>query len=56
MTPLFIRTILSNWRFSRMMKSYDREIAEARKAHRQVRPLLNKKRAFVEACLRGEAA
>ena len=52
-TPLFIRTIISNWRFSRMMKSYDRRIAEARSKHRAVKPIMEDKAAFLHSALRG---
>ena len=51
--PLFIRTIIANWRFRRMMRPYDRQIEKARAKHKAVKPIMAAKSDFLHAALEG---
>lgn len=50
-----IRQAVASWRFRRLTRPIDRQIAEARKKHQPVKHLLAAKTSLVHAALRGEA-
>jgi hypothetical protein len=51
--PRWFKTWLTRQRFKRLTRSYDREIAAARKAHAPVLPIMARKTAAVHAALGG---
>lgn len=50
----FVQRLIIGWKFRRMTRHFDRQIADARRKHRPVSHILSAKSAFVHAALRGE--
>jgi hypothetical protein len=50
-----LRRYVIKKRFARMVADFDRRIAEAQQKHKPVRPIMEEKRAFLHAALRGRS-
>jgi hypothetical protein len=50
-----IRRLYARWKFNRLTRRFDKQIAKARKNHAKVKYLQKQKTDFVHACLRGDA-